>query len=419
MRPPRLFVYTAPLLMPLLLLLACVNGATDPIDALGDARGDLDLVDLGELPPRAVRLALPGGAQEVLCNGRLLSGTPTPEGLVVDLDAVAQGWDTGVVLCQAVEDDPLFAPMVVLAFKDGLLVWAPNLSLAGEVRADVDATAIASAFLSPLLATSVPETARALLEQCARSPYLAALTAAVQARDEIGAGESLGPLLTDVLAQVAAQETVSSALTAERPLGMTHLNLTHTGSYLSIESELGTSVDHLCAVYALEACALDSAGAFAAVEAADAFPKEELARVYVPSKSWFKYLDVVQMAVVALVDSITPDDDQAEGEMVHLAPDRVHDIQCYSGAVGGDDEDRAADEALMASEPDAQELKNLARVANVVTVATDLLALLVDFDAFGSGGGYLIAETIARCTRDAVGPTLARVSPRQGPRRLP
>lgn len=381
---------------------SAVEGETD--DVLSGA-------DLPSLAPNALRLVFPAGTEQVLCNGRLLDCVTVDEGCVLDLDAGAQGWESTVLVCQGVaaEADALFAPLTALAFKDNLPIWAPNLSAEGVVQVDARATALGTAFLSPLLTNLVPETARALLEQARTSPYLPELETAVASRDEAAAATALPPLLTDVLTQVALVSPLyaspSEPWTAEHLLGMDHMELTHTGSYLSVDSELGTSVDHLCVIYALEACVVDSANALAAVAPSDAFPKTELARVYVPAKSYFKYLDVAKLAIQAIANSLGHGSE--EGEMIHLEPGRVHDIQCYSGAVGGSAEDREADAALMAAEPNARFLSNLARVANLVAVATDALSLLVDFDAFSLGDGANdVVSALAYCTNKALGPTL-------------
>ncbi len=343
-------------------------------------------------------MLFPAATTQVLCNGRLLPCTGTADGCALDLDAGEQGWSDEVVLCQAVADDPVLAPLAPLVFKAGLPIWTPNLDRGGVVRVDARATAVGTAFLSPYLTALYPETARALLGLTADSPYLDALAAAVHAGDREVAQAAVGPVVVDVL----AQGTVSEALTdASKDLGMDHVEVQQTGGYVALDSRLGASVDHVCAVYALDECGVASEQGLFEASGADVFAKTSLGRTYVPAKSYFKLQNLALAALEHLVGDLLP---RRELETFRLEPGRVHDIQCYSGAVGlADGDDARLDAALVDAEPEGRALRNAALLANLVSLATETLRVFVDFDAFGRDGRD-ISQAIAICTQDAVGP---------------
>lgn len=378
--------------------LALAAGCSDDsTDAAGVDPGD------GGLSPSALRVVFLPQTGEVLCNGRLLPCVEADDGCVLELEAATQGWGDEVVLCLAAGDEAVLAPLVPLVFKNGLSIWAPNLDAAGTVRADERATAVGTAFLSPYLTALYPETARALLAQTAASPYLDALALAVERGDREGAAAAVPRVVADVLAQGA----LSSGLTdASRSLGMEHIEVEQTSGYIAMDARLGTSVDHICVVYAMDECALESAQALADAEPADVFPKAQVGRTYVPAKSYFKLQNLAREALTLLFGDLLP---RRELDTFRLEPGRVHDVQCYSGALGlADEDDARVDAILIEAEPDGRYLRNVARVTNLVSLATETLRIFVDFDAFDDGGRD-IAEAVAICTQEALGPALALV----------
>ncbi len=357
----------------------------------------------GEAPPparpSALRLSFPAPVGGVACNGRLLPCATRDGACVVDLDAREQGWPDAVVLCQGVREGALFAPLVPLVFKDGLPIFTPNLDAAGVVRADARATALAAAFLSPYLTATYPETARALLAQAAQSPYLPDLEAAVAAADTDAVAAALPPVVADVLAQATAEQPLTDA---SRALGMDDIVVEQTSGYVTVDSRLGTPVDHICVVSALDACLPESEAAFSQVGPSETFAKTRIGRTFVPAKSFFDLQALAMAALGELFEGWVPGPDL---ETFRLEPGRVHDIQCYSGALGLLDEDDARSDAiLVAAEPDGAANVALARVANLVSLSLDTLRLFVDFEAFGDKGD--LTKAVAICVEQALGPGL-------------
>ncbi len=400
---PRALQRAVPLAAALLWLsLAALAAGCDdaPADPVADAAVAPDATGLPPAAAAALRLAFPAGVDEVVCNGRALACVAGGAGCTVDLDAQAQGWGEQVIVCQGVTGAPLFAPMIPLVFKDGLPIWAPNLDAAGGVRASAQTTALATAFLSPYLTALYPETARALLAQTAQSPYLDALIGAIDAQDDAAAAAALPPVVTDVLGQIALTQGLTSAT---RSFGMDHIEVAQTSGYVTFDSRLGTPVDHICVLSALPACALDSEAALGAVQASDAFEAEEIGHAYVPAKSYFDVGAVAKVALGQLFGDLVPGPDL---EAFRLTPGRVHDVQCYSGAIGlADEADARQDAVLIAAQPRARYYVNYARVANLVSLAADGLRLLVDFDAFGDSDD--LPRAVSACTTEALGPALA------------
>lgn len=370
-----------------LMLFACDDGAPESTTTLP--------------PPgaSALRLVYPAGIDSVVCNGRQLTCAPRAGGCFVDLDAGAQGWTDGVVLCQGVEPEPLFAPVIPVVFKDGLPIWTPNLNAAGEIVANPRTTAAATAFLSPYLTVTWPETARAVLGQTQDSPYFEALVRAVDAKDEAAAAEALPPIAADVLAQATLTQALSDS---SRDFGLDHIKVERTSGYVTVDSRLGTPVDHICVIHALDACGIESEVALAATGNADVFEKTRIGRAFVPAKSYFDLRALAKTALTELFGDLVPAE---ELETFRLEPGRVHDIQCYSGALGlADEADARSDAILIAAEPDGRALVNFARVANLISVAIDTLQLFVDFKAFDDKGD--IAKSVAICAEQSLGPAL-------------
>ncbi len=348
----------------------------------------------------ALRLVFAQPVAEVVCNGRLFACAAREAECSLDLDAAAEGWGDEVVLCQGVREDAVLAPMVPLVFKDGLPIWTPNLDAEGRVQADPRATALATTFLSPYMTALYPETARALLAQSAESPYLADLVAAVAAGDAESAGEAVMPIVVDVLAQGTLSQELS---TASVSLGMEHIEVEQVGGYLSLDARLGTSVDHICVLYALDDCSVESEVALGRLSGAEVFPKSLIGRTFVPAKSYFKLQNLAREALELLFGDLVP---MREMDTFRMSPGQLHDIQCYSGALGlADEEDAALDAAFIASEDQGAYFRNVARVTNLVSLATETLKIFVDFDAFGDGND--LAEAVSICTEKALGPSLA------------
>lgn len=353
-------------------------------------------------PPEAaaLRLVFPAGIDGVVCNGRQLLCLSAEAGCVVDLDPGAQAWPDAVVLCQGIEADPLFAPVIPVVFKGGLPVWTPNLDAQGQVTANARTTAAATAFLSPYLTATWPETARAVFGQIEASPYFAPLVDAVAARDAEAAAAALPPIAADVLSQASLTQALSDS---SRSFGADDIAIERTSGYVTLDSRLGTPVDHVCVVHALDACAVESEADLASIGAADVFEKTFIGRTFVPAKSYFDLSALAKTALKELFGDLAPD---ADLQTFRLEPGRVHDIQCYSGGLGlADEADARADGILIAAEPDGRALVNLARVANLVSVALDTLQLFVDFKAFDDKGD--IAKSVAICAEQALGPALA------------
>lgn len=350
----------------------------------------------------ALRLVFPGDVEGIICNGRKLECVRLGDTCTFDLDAAAQGWGDTAVMCHGLRDEALFAPLLPLVFKNGLPAWTPNLDVDGNVVASARTTAVGTAFLSPYLVAVFPETARALLGQTDDSRYLDELIAAIEARDRAQTAAAIGPVVRDVLAQLPRTQALSSI---SRGLGMKTLEVDQTGGFVTIEANLGTPVDHICAIYAVPSCAVPSAVAFGEVEPAESFTgKVMLGRVFVPSKSFFKLQNIAKAALGELFGDLLP---MEALETIRLEPGQVHDIQCYSGALGlYDEQDRRADAALIAAEPDGQFLMNFARVSNLISLAIDSLRLFVDFEAF-TGNSKDLAQAISICAEEALGPALA------------
>ncbi|MGK0359356.1 MAG: hypothetical protein ACI9U2_001658 [Bradymonadia bacterium] len=359
----------------------------------------------------ALRLAFPGDVDGVVCNGRALSclsGARTGGLCLIDLDPRAQSWPDAVVLCQGVQAEPLFAPVIPVVFKDGLPIWTPNLDADGQVMANAESTALGMAFLSPYLTATWPETARAVLGQTQASPYFDDLVTAVSAKDLEGGARALPPLAADVISQASLTQTSltqsQQALSdSERSFGMDNIKVERTSGYITMDSRLGTSVDHVCVLYALNECDVQSEVDLAAVGGADTFTKAKLGQTFVPAKSVFNLQVLARTALRELFGDLIP---SADLETFRLEPGRVHDIQCYSGSLGLLDEaDARADQILIDAEPDGRYFVNYARVANLISVALDTLRLFVDFDAFEDQSD--IAKSVATCAQASLGPALA------------
>ncbi|MCA9547874.1 MAG: hypothetical protein KC613_25895, partial [Myxococcales bacterium] len=185
-------------------------------------------------------------------------------------------------------------------------------------------------------------------------------------------------------------------------LGMDDLDVVQTSDYVHLEARLGTPVHHICVISALDECVPDSEVAFSQVQRPDVFAGTVLGQVYVPSKSYFEIKNLVRAALVELFGDLVPADDF---ETVHLTPGRVHDVQCYSGALGLlDDAEARADGLLISAEPRGAYYVGFARVANLVSLAIDTLKLFVDFNAFGDQND--IAKAVSVCAAEALGPSL-------------
>lgn len=356
----------------------------------------------------ALRLAFPGDVESVVCNGRELTCVAGNGLCLVDLDARAQNWPNTVVLCQATPSgapaaESLFAPVIPVVFKDGLPIWTPNLDADGQVMANVESTALGMAFLSPYLTATWPETARAVLGQTQASPYFGDLVAAVSARDTELAAGALPPLAADVISQASLTQTAQALSDSERSFGMDNIKVERTSGYITMDSRLGTSVDHICVLYALNECGVESEVELASIGGADTFTKTKIGRSFVPAKSIFNLQVLAKTALREIFGDLIP---SADLETFRLEPGRVHDIQCYSGSLGLLDEaDARTDQILIDAEPEGRYFVNFARVANLISVALDTLRLFVDFDAFGEQGD--IAKAVAVCAEEAIGPTLA------------
>ena len=352
----------------------------------------------------ALRLAFPGDVDGVVCNGRALPCVASGGLCLIDLDPGAQSWPDAVVLCQGVQADPLFAPAIPVVFKGGLPIYTPNLDADGQVLATAETTALSMAFLSPYLTATWPETARAVLGQTLASPYFAELVAAVSAEDTNLAAAALPPLAADVNSQASLTESSTQALSdSERSFGMDNIKVDRISGYITMDSRLGTPVDHICVVYALNECGVESEVDLASVGGADTFAKTKIGRTFVPAKSVFNLQVLAKTALREVFGDLIP---SADLETFRLEPGRVHDIQCYSGALGLLDEaDARSDQVLIDAEPEGRYFVNFARVANLISVALDTLRLFVDFDAFEDQTD--IAKSVATCAEQALGPAIA------------
>ena len=374
----------------LLLAFGCDDGGDAPAEGAPPAQAT------------ALRLSFEAPVEGVVCNGRLLPCVAADGRCTVDVDANRQGWPDTAVLCQGVIEGELFAPVVPLVFKDGLPIWTPNLNAAGEVLANAHATALGVAFLSPYLTALFPETARAILAQSSQSPYLADLEAAVAASDPDAVADALPRLVADVLSQTTVEQPLTDA---SRSLGMDHIEVVQTSGYVTMDSRLGTPVDHICVIWALQACVPESEVALAQAHPSDYYEKTYIGRTFVSAKSYFNLQALAKAALQTLLPNIVSGPDL---ETFRLEPGRVHDIQCYSGGLGLlDEQDAANDRVLVAAEPEGSYYVNFARVANLISLAIDTLRLFVDFDAFGEKED--IAKAVAICVEEALGPTLALV----------
>lgn len=351
----------------------------------------------------ALRLAFPGDVDSVVCNGRALPCVASAGQCLVDLDPGAQRWPDAVVLCQGVQEDPLFAPVIPVVFKDGLPIYTPNLDADGQVTANAESTALAMAFLSPYLTATWPSTARAVLGQTQASPYFAELVAAVVAQDTELAAAALPPLAADVISQASLTERQLPLSDSERSFGMDNIKVERTSGYITLDSRLGTPVDHVCVLYALNECGVQTEVELASLGAADTFPKIKIGRTFVPAKSVFNLQVLAKTALREVFGDVIP---SADLETFRLEPGRVHDIQCYSGSLGLLDEaDARSDQILIDAEPEGRDFVNFARVANLISVALDTLRLFVDFDAFEDQSD--IAKSVAVCAERSLGPALA------------